>query len=332
MPDLPASTLARATQLFCAAALTLLVATSFGLFNPFWAAMPVWVVAQPYRADLLIRALLRLAGTIVGALCGMALLALPLPPYAEIAALALLIGLGTMTAFCIGTIYSYGVLMIAITLGVVVLPGLASPLDAGAYALDRFFCTLIGVIAVTALTFPFTPRRAERHPLRLDHGTDRAMLRGLGALCAAALAATGVVLFGSLAMPAALSLVVFSSIIGSTPDPRPILRNLLPGAAIGVIAALLYRALALSLDLDGIALVVLALPFFAAGALLRSNPRSAPLGLDANMCFLLAAEAGAQAHSLTHYLLGGAMLLTSAGVIVGAHLIAGRVFASPQRM
>ena len=49
---------ARALQLFAAAAISLILAVQLGLQNPFWAAMPVWVVAQPNRQDLLLRAVL----------------------------------------------------------------------------------------------------------------------------------------------------------------------------------------------------------------------------------------------------------------------------------
>jgi hypothetical protein len=58
--------------------------------------------------------------------------------------------------------------------------------------------------------------------------------------------------------------------------------------------------------------LLLALPFIAAGAILRSHPRTAPFGLDANMCFLLAAEAGTAGHGVQAHVLGGMAMIVAA--------------------
>ncbi|WP_347137993.1 FUSC family protein [Paracoccus sp. SSK6] len=283
----------RALQLGAAASAALTVAVLMGLPSPFWAAMPVWVVAQPFRQDLVLRAVLRVAGTALGAALGWwILIALP-DPSARIAALALTGGLGAAAAYSIGTVYSYGVLLAAITVAVIVVPALDHAVDALALAQGRLICTIIGVVAVTAFTFPFTPPRPS-DPRPLAAPPVRVVLhRGM---IAAATALLGGILLHLMGGPAglgiALSLCVFSLLIASSRNPAPILNHMPIGAAIGVAAALIYRGMDAALpDPAGMALL-LALPSIAAGALLRSHPRAAPFGLDANMCFCLRQRPG----------------------------------------
>lgn len=303
----------QALQLFTAAAISLVVAVQLGLHNPFWAAMPVWVVAQPYREDLLLRALLRAAGTVFGAALGWGALMLLPDAGSRIVVLALAVGAGAAAAYWIGTAYSYGVLLAAITVAVVLVPAMDHAVDAAALARDRVWCTLIGVVAVTAVTFLFTPRRAEPMPPRQPVAFRLVALRGAIAAGAALLGGLIVQLVGGPAgIAAGLSLCIFSLIIGSNRAPEPILKFMPPGATLGVLAALAYRGLDMMLpDPTGFA-VVLALPFIAIGAAMRSHPRTAPLGLDGNMCFLLAAEAGTAGHGFGAHLQGGVGLVIAA--------------------
>ncbi|MTH35540.1 hypothetical protein GL279_13110 [Paracoccus limosus] len=303
----------RALQLFSAAAISLVVAVQLGLHNPFWAAMPVWVVAQPNRQDLLLRGTLRVLGTAIGAAIGWwALTALP-DPTARIAVLTVTVALGTALTYWIGTAYSYGILLAAITIAVVLIPAMDHPVDAAALALDRIRCTMIGVIAVTVITFLFTPRRRERLPPRIAPPWRIVLRQGL--LGAAAGLLAGLLLRhlgGPAGIASALSLCIFILIIGSARNPTPMLTYMPTGASIGVLAALAYRGLDLALpDPAGLALG-LALPFLAAGAILRSRARTAPLGLDSNMCFLLTAEAGTAGHGFSAHLQGGVALVLTA--------------------
>ncbi|WP_327077773.1 FUSC family protein [Paracoccus sp. SMMA_5] len=308
----------RAAQLFAAAALALMLAVALGLQSPYWAAMPVWVVAQPHRQDLLLRAVLRLLGTGVGAAVGWAALVWLGYPWAVVTVLLLSLGLGTVLTYWIGGVYSYGVLLAAITVAVVLIPALDHPVDATALALDRIACTVIGVLAVTAITFLFTPRRQQPPPplppARLRTVPLHALLvmaaSGLGCLAMLALG-------GAPGIAAAMALSIFSLLLGSSRQPQPLLRYLPAGAAIGVVAAVGYRALDQALPDHTLGLtVVLALAFVAAGALLRAHPRTAPFGLDANMCFLLAAEAGTTGHDLRAHAMAGVALVAGAGLLV----------------
>src|SRR5690606_40556027 len=52
------------------------IASQLHVQNAYWAAMPVWVVAQAQRGLLLERAIFRVVGTLVGAFIGFAILTL----------------------------------------------------------------------------------------------------------------------------------------------------------------------------------------------------------------------------------------------------------------
>ncbi|MFT4189887.1 MAG: FUSC family protein, partial [Comamonas sp.] len=161
-PALAALGLDRATvwhglRLALAAWLAFCAATALGLPNAFWAAMPVWVVAQNTRGLLIERGLWRLVGTMVGAAAGFALLAtLPHTPLL-LAALTLWVGLCAAGTHLIRGVLSYGAMLAGMTAAVVILPALLMPEHATALALSRVACTLIGVVTVTGVTGLFTP-------------------------------------------------------------------------------------------------------------------------------------------------------------------------------
>ncbi|NIL96359.1 MAG: hypothetical protein GTO53_03170, partial [Planctomycetales bacterium] len=64
----------------------------------------------------------------------------------------------------VGTIHAYGATVTGITCAVVILPELVFPSGGMELALSRVVCTLLGVIAVTVVTFPFTPPRKGIRP------------------------------------------------------------------------------------------------------------------------------------------------------------------------
>lgn len=131
------------------------------------------------------------------------------------------------------------------------------------------------------------------------------MVAGIGT---AGIASFPVLAFG-------MTLVVYTLIMSSAPDPRPIHRSLLPGVAIGVISGIIYHAASyLFLAQTPLLLVLVTALFIAAGALLRAHPRTQALGLDANMCFLLVAEVGTWRHGMSDVALGGLAMLIAAGV------------------
>lgn len=51
-----------------------MIATVIGIYNAFWAAMPIFVVAQATRGLTLERGIYRVLGTLVGAIAGFGIL------------------------------------------------------------------------------------------------------------------------------------------------------------------------------------------------------------------------------------------------------------------
>lgn len=300
----------RALQLFAAASIALSLAVILGLQNPFWAAMPVWVVAQANRQDMMLRAVLRVVGTAVGGVLGWLTLVYLPSPVGHMALLTLTLGCGAALAYWIGTAYNYGVILAAITIAVVIVPAMDHPVDAAAFARDRVLCTLIGVVTVTAITFLFTPNRTAPLPARTVPPMVAVLRHGVIAAIAACVAAMMVHFIGGAAgVGGALALCIFGTFIAANRDPKPMLDHMPPGATIGVLAALVYRALDIALPDQTIYALLLAFPFIAVGSLFRSNPRSAPIGLDANTCFLLTAQAGTAGLGFAPHAIGGAALI-----------------------
>ncbi|WP_138469068.1 FUSC family protein [Poseidonocella sp. HB161398] len=443
-------------------------ATALGIEHAFWAAMPVWVVAQPWRGVIFERALWRLLGTVIGGAAGLALLAVSPAPWATALGMALLLAAGAALMHLRQGVSSYLPLMSAITVAVVVLPAMLDPAGGLHLALDRLACTLIGGIAVAVIVGLFTPRadtpgfRSEgaalvrrfeaaadlllgsaatpeardaavaeavhagaaleararlvaagsrdgyRRMAALDAGlaAGLALLEAAGALeadpgaradaqrlmagapvplpasgplarLAAARAALAradaelqslapsgralpriappgnpamalraallaglaslagsamLILTGSFAAElTAFSMAIFALVLGSVPLPHVLAPKLAAGVLLGAAAGTAYR-LGIQPHADGwAALVLTILPFIAFGALARATPRSAPYALDANMCFMLASQAGAAAAPAADVLVAG--LSMAAGTLAlaacymavprpGRHLIA----------
>jgi uncharacterized membrane protein YccC len=141
-----------------AALLALAAAQGFGIHHPWWAAMTVWVVAQPTSGLLLERSLARLAGTACGALAGaLVLYGLEDRPLLSIAALT------SWLALCagVGSIFrhfrNYGFVLAGYTAAIVVLLGLGEAIYDPGVALDRILCTIIGIICSTLASLRGVP-------------------------------------------------------------------------------------------------------------------------------------------------------------------------------
>ncbi|EIZ77619.1 fusaric acid resistance protein [Novosphingobium sp. Rr 2-17] len=131
---------------------------SFGIHHPWWAAMTVWLVAQPTRGLLLERGLARLLGTVCGALAGVGIL--------DLAAgdrLTALVAVAAWLALCagLGSIFrhfrNYGFVLAGYTASIIVLFGLGEGGANPDLALDRVICTAIGIVCSAVLSFRVLP-------------------------------------------------------------------------------------------------------------------------------------------------------------------------------
>lgn len=145
-------------QLAFSAWLAFAIASFLHIPNPFWAAMPVFVVAQATRGLAFERGLYRIIGTAAGAIAGFGMIQFVQDaPYATIAMLAVWIAVfGALTHLIYG-VKSYAALMAGITAVVVVIPCMFVPQHYQELALARVACTFIGVITITLSSALLTP-------------------------------------------------------------------------------------------------------------------------------------------------------------------------------
>lgn len=148
---------AQAARLALAAWLAFSIAALLHVQNAYWAAMPIWVVAQPSRGLLMERALYRLLGTLLGTLVGFVVLMYDSIGL-QLTLLAAVIALSAGMTHLLRGASAYAWLMAGMTAAVVVIPSALSPQDSWALALARVECTLIGVLAVTLVLWLSTPK------------------------------------------------------------------------------------------------------------------------------------------------------------------------------
>ncbi|OXR49734.1 FUSC family protein [Pusillimonas sp. T2] len=143
-----------------ACCLAVFIAWMLGLEHPQWSGMTVWVASQSTRGHLIEKGLFRVAGTIIGALVGMALVAL-----ANGQVLILVAGLAMWSAVCVGIgnvqrgFVSYGTILAGYSAAMVALLGSPHPESIIALGADRMLTVLTGV-AVALLAGWFFARRS----------------------------------------------------------------------------------------------------------------------------------------------------------------------------
>ncbi|MFA9438891.1 FUSC family protein [Uliginosibacterium sp. sgz301328] len=478
-------TIAQALRLATAALIAFAIASVLHVHNAYWAAMPVWVVAQSSRGLLLERAFFRVVGTLLGAALGFAILHLTGNPYLQLVLLSCVVALGAGFTHILRGVHAYGALLTGMTAAVVVLPSMLAPQGATELALARVECTLIGVLVVTVVMALFTPdsrrdafyRRVrqlagdavtfasfavegraddetmayERRVLaemsdvdalasmvsagsvegyrrlrhvnalimsamsvmaaaravraRLAYGEplpeglaptlvelaahlkrggagavaadwahanieqgrladavrqlqdaearlfaapddadarsfsrkaaylaphrDWALARSTGAVSGAGCLIAGGIAYVS-GLPAAeltaMGVCIFSMVLGSLPVPQRAAPHMMAGVLVGVVAATFYRFAIQPHAFEGAALVLGVAPFIVLGSFMRANPRTSLAGIDANMCFMLASQAGMAPAESAHIIAGSLSLLVGAAVVTGGFVLMPRRF------
>ncbi|MCM2351908.1 MAG: FUSC family protein [Bacteriovoracaceae bacterium] len=155
--DIDSNKAIHAFRLAAAAWIAFAIAVLFEIPNPYWASMPIWVVAQSSRGLLFERGFYRILGTVVGALIGFGITHFFHSPYIEIILLGFIVAACSGGAHMLRGVQSYGVTLTGITAAIIVLPSVLVPEVSGELAISRVQCTLIGVIVVTLVTAFFTP-------------------------------------------------------------------------------------------------------------------------------------------------------------------------------
>lgn len=158
VPVIERAVVVRGLALALSAWVAFAIATLVHVQNAYWAAMPVWVVAQASRGVLLERALFRVVGTLLGAAVGFALLHVPVGPYVQFALLGLWVALNGGLTHVLRGVHGYGALLAGITASIVVVPSVLAPGASLELATARVECTLIGVLVATVITGLATPK------------------------------------------------------------------------------------------------------------------------------------------------------------------------------
>ncbi len=142
-----------------AALLALALASAASIHHPWWAAMTVWLVAQPTRGLFIERCIARLAGSIAGALVGGLLLYFF---FAWPDLLLCLLALWLTLCAAIGNIFrhfrNYAWVLAGYTAAIVALLGLADPVLDPELASGRVICTLLGILCSCCVSWLFTAK------------------------------------------------------------------------------------------------------------------------------------------------------------------------------
>ncbi len=139
--------------------MALLLAGLLGLEHPQWAAMTVWIAAQPLRGHLIEKSLFRLLGTAAGAAYGVALVALGQgSPAVLVPGLALWAGLCAGAGQLLRGFASYGTLLAGYSAAMVALLDASHPTHIAAFGLDRLLTIGLGVGVALAVSLRFAAR------------------------------------------------------------------------------------------------------------------------------------------------------------------------------
>jgi uncharacterized membrane protein YccC len=142
-----------------AALLALALANAAGIHHPWWAAMTVWLVAQPTRGLFIERCIARLAGSAVGALVGGALLYFFFDwPNVLLCLLAVWLVLCAAVGNLFRHFRNYAWVLAGYTAAIVALFGLADPVLDPELASGRVLCTLIGILCSSSVSWLFTAK------------------------------------------------------------------------------------------------------------------------------------------------------------------------------
>ncbi|MEI4473658.1 FUSC family protein [Frigidibacter sp. MR17.24] len=143
--------LAYAARVAAGAALALIAGQALGLEHPQWAAMTVWAASQPMRGHAIEKAGYRMAGTLVGAAYGMALMAVSggaLPWL--VVGISVWLGLAAAAGNLLRGFASYGAMLAGYTAAMVALLDAAHPDRIWALGADRVATVGLGVAVALA--------------------------------------------------------------------------------------------------------------------------------------------------------------------------------------
>jgi len=273
-----------------ASLLAFVLAWALGLAHPQWAAMSVWIASQPTRGLLLEKGFFRVAGTLLGAAFGVALvLVCDDRTWLLVLGLTLWLGLCVWLGNVLRALVSYGALVASYT---AVMVAMLNPGPAGqvlAMGADRCATVLTGVLTALLVGWLFNPREPASSGLqaRLD-ALDAELLRALAGWSEGRVPAAAQTPAALLAQMAALELTLDPHGAGLRPRRRREagLARLRLGRRAGLLAAL--QGLPAGAGRPGFAAALDAAAAAPAAPALRAAIVVAPPALQAPLQELLA--------------------------------------------
>ncbi|MGX1086079.1 FUSC family protein [Pseudomonas sp. AP3_22 TE3818] len=173
-----------AVRTTAASLIALYIAFLIGLDAPKWAAMTVWIVAQESRGMSLSKSKYRMAGTTLGAVVAVALIALfSQTPALIMLTLALWLGLCTGIATALRNFRAYGAVLAGYTAVIIVMDAVAAPEHVFDIAIARITYIFLGIIVEAVLAAIFAPG----NPLNDARRQLDGYVRQAAAICAATL-------------------------------------------------------------------------------------------------------------------------------------------------
>lgn len=141
-----------------ASLIALYIAFLMNLDDPKWAAMTVWIVAQPNRGMTLSKSQYRIVGTVIGAAVALILTAFfAQAPEMFLLALAVWIGICTGVATSLRKFRAYAGVLAGYTAAIVGMGAATAPLHAFDIAVARCLYILLGIVVEAALTSILVP-------------------------------------------------------------------------------------------------------------------------------------------------------------------------------
>jgi len=153
----PSSPWVFAIRTTLASLIALYIAFLMNLDDPKWAAMTVWIVAQPHRGMTLSKSQYRIVGTVIGAAMALVLTALfAQTPEMFLLALAAWIGICTWVASSLRNFRAYAGVLAGYTAAIVGMGAASAPLQAFDVAIARCLYIVLGIVVEAVLAGCFS--------------------------------------------------------------------------------------------------------------------------------------------------------------------------------
>lgn len=143
--------------LFIAATTAFALAVFLKIPNPYWAVMPVWIIVQKSREEIFEKGFWRIVGTGAGALLSVVALYVP-TTFLKLFLIALILGVTSGLTHAFRGLSGYGLQMLGITIGAILLPAIFHPETVESLSWARFLCTILGVFAIGLFTYWYLPK------------------------------------------------------------------------------------------------------------------------------------------------------------------------------